>query len=625
MALFVIRHGESTWNKENKFTGWTNDVPLSEKGKQEARDAGALLRDKEFASFFVSPFVRTRQTLENIQHGLQKSEQRSPESIHSDQALVERDYGDLTGKNKSELRTEYGDEVVRKWRRGYLDRPPNGENLHDVCVRVGKYYDNNIAPSLANGNALLVSHGNTIRALFVHLGIHDSTSVEDLEIPTGIPIVIHSDKSFTLINKYNLLPYQIIDSRGFPTIEIKCYDTITNMCVGKGSCPSGASCGSNEVLEVRDKISSLYHGKSVFSAVEKIANIKNKLHLNDKTCRSLENIDNQLVALDKSPLKSEIGGNVATAISFCMADVAANLNNMELYEYLANQNNIDIATTSMPTPLVNIINGGKHSVTGELMIQEFMIFANEKYDTKMQTRLVCEVYHSLKSLLAKKYGASAKSIGDEGGFCPPIYNADEALNVIEQACADSNYVVGEDVFIALDCAASEFYDQEKHTYEVEKGMHLTGSELVDYYEKLMEKHPALKSIEDAFDEKDYESWKLFTEKFGGKMMIVGDDLFTTNPSLIEQGLREKWANTLLLKVNQIGTVSEAIRGAQMLFQQDNDVIVSHRSGETNHAMLVDIAVGIGAKYVKIGSPCRGERVAKFNRLLEIFEELQYKA
>ena len=188
----------------------------------------------------------------------------------------------------------------------------------------------------------------------------------------------------------------------------------------------------------------------------------------------------------------------------------------------------------------------------------------------------------------------------------------------------SNYIVGQDVFIALDCAASEFYDESTKLYEVEKGTFLTGTELVDYYGKLIENHPALKSIEDGFHEQDYDSWKKFCEKFSDKMMIVGDDLFTTNPRLIKQGLEENWANTLLLKVNQIGTISEAVEGAKMMMEKGNNVIVSHRSGETNHAYIVDLAVGIGAKYLKIGSPCRGERVAKFNRLLEIEHDHKMK-
>ena len=197
------------------------------------------------------------------------------------------------------------------------------------------------------------------------------------------------------------------------------------------------------------------------------------------------------------------------------------------------------------------------------------------------------------------------------------------MTVIESAIRLANYVPGIDVFMALDCAASEFYNEKTELYEVEKGLFLNNIDLIAYYENLIKNHPSLKSIEDAFHEKDYEAWGLFTKQFSNKIMIVGDDLFTTNKKMIKQGLEEGWANTLLLKVNQIGTITEAIEGAQMMFERGNNVIVSHRSGETNHAYIIDIAIGIGAKYVKIGSPCRGERVAKFNRLLEIEQYLQY--
>jgi enolase len=294
-----------------------------------------------------------------------------------------------------------------------------------------------------------------------------------------------------------------------------------------------------------------------------------------------------------------------------------------MFNYIKEHFNfININDINIPTPLVNIINGGKHGVTDELKIQEFMMFPNENYSTTKQIQIICEVYQKLKNLLVEKYGKEAKSIGDEGGFCPPIYSTNEALNVIEEAIIKANYIVGEDVFLALDCAASEFYDKTTKLYNVEKNIYLTNDELIDYYENLIKKHPAIKSIEDGFDENDYETWIKFNNKFGNKIMIVGDDLFTTNSALIKKGSAENWANTLLLKVNQIGTISEAIESAKLMFNKNNNVIVSHRSGETNHSYIIDIAVGIAAKYVKIGSPCRGERVAKFNRLIEIDELLR---
>jgi enolase len=339
----------------------------------------------------------------------------------------------------------------------------------------------------------------------------------------------------------------------------------------------------------------------------------------------LSKIDEQLKIIDGTDLKMVLGGNTTTAVSFCMAHVASKSEDLEMFEYIKKHYGFNFEfSKSLPTPFVNIINGGKHGVTDDLKIQEFMIFPNESYSVSKKMQIICEVYQTLKEILVKKYGKQAKSIGDEGGFCPPIYNAEEALSVIEESIVSANYIVNEDVFMALDCAASEFYNTDSKLYEVEKDLFLTSDQLIEYYSNLLEKHPALKSIEDGFHEHDYEAWQKFTQKFGDKIMIVGDDLFTTNSILIKKGLKEKWANTLLLKVNQIGTVTEAIESAKLMFNQGKNVIVSHRSGETNNAHIVDIAVGIGAKYLKIGSPCRGERVAKFNRLIEIEQNFNYK-
>jgi enolase len=493
-----------------------------------------------------------------------------------------------------------------------------------VRNRIGPFFDEIILPLLKEDkDVLLVSHGNALRALFVHLGFKDEKSVEHFELATATPICVDVfKKDYYYLNDYELVGRQIIDSRGFPTIEVACLDKATNKFIGKGSSPSGASCGSSEVLELRDGNPSLFKGKSVFKSIENIGLINKRISLNSSNFTNLTKVDEQLNIIDGTDLKMVLGGNTTTAVSFCMADVAAKSEGLEMFEYIQKHygfslNNSSPLNSSLPTPFVNIINGGKHGVTDDLKIQEFMIFPNEKYSVSKKIQIVCEVYHTLKAILVKKYGKQAKSIGDEGGFCPPIYNALEALSVIEESITASNYKVGEDVFMALDCAASEFYDIETKLYEVEKDMFLTSDQLINYYGDLIEKHPALKSIEDGFHEHDYEAWQKFTQKFGDQIMIVGDDLFTTNSALIKKGLAENWANTLLLKVNQIGTVTEAIESAKLMFAEGKNVIVSHRSGETNHAYIVDIAVGIGAKYLKIGSPCRGERVAKFNRIIEI--------
>jgi enolase len=465
-----------------------------------------------------------------------------------------------------------------------------------------------------------------LRALFVHIGFKDEKSVEHFELATATPICINVfENDYYYLNDYELVGRQIIDSRGFPTIEVACLDKLIHKFIGKGSSPSGASCGSSEVLELRDGNPSLFKGKSVFKSIDNIGLINKKISLNSSNFANLSKVDEQLKIIDGTDLKTVLGGNTTTAVSFCMADVSSKTEGLEMYEYIKKHYGFNFELSkSLPTPFVNIINGGKHGVTDNLKIQEFMIFPNELYSVSKKMQIICEVYQTLKEILVKKYGAQAKSIGDEGGFCPPIYNAQEALSVIEESIISANYKVGEDVFMALDCAASEFYNIDSKLYEVEKDLFLTSDQLIEYYANLLQKHRALKSIEDGFHETDYEAWQKFTQKFGDKIMIVGDDLFTTNSTLIKKGLNENWANTLLLKVNQIGTVTEAIESAKLMFDSGKNVIVSHRSGETNNAHIVDIAVGIGAKYLKIGSPCRGERVAKFNRLIEIEQIFNYK-
>ncbi len=621
MVLIVVRHGESEWNKLNKFTGWKNPS-LSTNGIKEAQIVGKLLQNYKINWVFTSDLDRSIETANII---MENNTDRNY-SFKSCEALKERDYGDLTGKNKMELEIVHGKDQINQWRRSWSHCPPNGENLKQVAERVGNFYDNNIQPLLLlnnNSNILIVAHGNSLRALLVHLGIKSETSIESFEIETGVPIKLDIDnKTIEYINRYKFTGTQILDSRGFPTIQAECWDLCENKIIGKGSTPSGASCGSSEVIELRDGDKSKYMGKSVFKAIENINKI-NSLCL--KNVSNLINMDSQLKKMDSSPYKSYMGGNTTTALSFCFSDVGSKINQMELFEYFSNifSNKLN-CTQKLPTPMVNIINGGKHGVTEDLKIQEFMILCNRDYSIDKQIQIICEVYHGLKKILVEKYGPGAKSIGDEGGFCPPIYTANEAIQVISEAIVSVGYLPGVDVFLALDCASSEFYNNETKLYEVEKDLFLTSSQLVSYYENLIDKYPYLISIEDGFSESDYEGWKLFMEKLGSKIMIVGDDLFTTNPSLIKTGLENKLANTLLLKVNQIGTISEAVEGAQLMFNKNNNVIVSHRSGETNHAYIVDLAVGIGAQYLKIGSPCRGERVAKFNRLIEINSLLNNK-
>lgn len=618
MVFIILRHGESEWNKENKFTGWENPS-LSQNGIIEAENVGKLLSEIKFSSVYTSDLVRTIET-SNIILNLNKSKNYF---VKYEPALKERDYGNLTGKNKKELEEQYGREQIKIWRRSWDIKPPGGdiwkgESLKDVSIRVGNFYDQEIKSQIStNNNVLIVAHGNSLRALFVHLGLRTFENIEEFEIPTGVPIRINLETNeFEYINKYRLEGTQIIDSRGFPTIQVECIDLLDkNKRLGKGSTPSGASCGSSEALELRDGDKSKFMGKSVFNAINNIE-ILNKLMCLNKLC-DLKYLDEQMIKIDPTDNKRILGGNTTTATSFCLADVGSKLSNIELFKYFSNIYNEGKLPKILPTPMVNIINGGKHGVTDDLKIQEFMIVCNKTYSIQKQIQIICEVYHGLKKILVQKYGMMAKSIGDEGGFCPPIYSAQEAIQVITDAIKSVGYTPGTDVFIALDCASSEFYSKETKLYEVEKGKFVNSLKLVDYYENLINQFPWIISIEDGFDETDYDGWIEMNNRLGSRIMIVGDDLFTTNPKLISKGIQLGWANTLLLKVNQIGTITEAVKGAKMMKENNFNVIVSHRSGETNHAYIVDLAVGIGAQYLKIGSPCRGERVEKFNRLIEI--------
>lgn len=619
MVFIIVRHGESKWNKENKFTGWENPS-LSSNGIEEAKNVGKLLSEIKFDCIYCSDLDRTIETT----HYIMSSNLSENYYTRHEPNLRERDYGDLTGKNKKELEKLYGGEQIKIWRRSWDIRPPvgnvwKGESLSDVSIRVGEFFDLHIKHKLMeNKNVLIVAHGNSLRALFVHLGLKTPENISDFEIGTGVPISIDIEaQKFSYINRYELEGTQIIDSRGYPTLQVECVDKISKKRLGKGSTPSGASCGSSEAVELRDGDKSKFMGKSVFKAIENLNILNQSICMNKLT--DLVYLDKQMIGIDSTSNKNILGGNTTTATSFCFADVGAKLSGCELFEYFSYtyNGNYYSGDKRLPTPMVNIINGGKHGVTDDLKIQEFMILCNRDYPITKQIQIICEVYHGLKKILVSKYGEMAKSIGDEGGFCPPIYSAQEAIQVIKEAIIEVGYVPGSDVFVALDCASSEFYSHETKLYEIEKNKFVNSAELVDYYSNLVNEFPFLISIEDGFEETDYEGWKLMIEKLGSKIMIVGDDLFTTNPRLITQGIQDGWANSLLLKVNQVGTITEAVEGARLMRNSGFNVIVSHRSGETNHAYIVDLAVGIEAQYLKIGSPCRGERVAKFNRLIEI--------
>jgi enolase len=414
---------------------------------------------------------------------------------------------------------------------------------------------------------------------------------------------------------------EILDSRGNPTVEVDVYSGSRRL--GRASCPSGASTGSNEAKEIRDKNSVRYLGLGVQTAVSNVNTVLAKV-LNGKSLENLGECDKAMVEADGTELKEKLGGNAITACSFAVAVAGANLQKEELFLYLARQFFGKLDTTmkySLPTPMVNILNGGKHA-GGKLKIQEFMVVPVGDKSFAEALMKVTTIYHHLGKILVKQKGKSSKNLGDEGGFAPNLDTPDEALTFIEEAIKAAGYEVGKDAKLALDCAASEFYDGESKKYEITEGNLVTSDELIQFYEKLIQDHPALCSIEDGFDEQDYEGWKAFTKKMGDKIMIVGDDVYTTNTRLIRRGIEEKWANALLLKVNQIGAISEAMEAARMIQRAGQNVIVSHRSGETETTLISDLAVALGAKYIKTGATARGERVAKYNRLLQIEEYLK---
>jgi enolase len=610
--LYIIRHGQSVWNFENKFTGWT-DVELNENGIKEAENVGKIVKNLNINYVFTSNLKRTIQTAEIIKKNIINPDLTTIQ----DEALNERHYGIFTGKNKDEIKNEHGVDFVHTLRRSYTNKPENGESLFDVKLRTGHYFDKEVKPIIdKNNNVLIVAHGNSLRALFVHLGLKNENTIETFEIPTGLLIKIDLEKNdFMYLNNYHFHGRQILDSRGNPTIEVLCKN-MENKLLGRGSSPSGASCGSKEAYEMRDGNKDLFNGKSVLSTLEQIKYINTKLLLKEENINDLTNIDNQLIKLDNSLNKTTLGGNTTTALSFCILDVISNLCNIEKYEYIKKiaKNTTDLF---IPTPMANVLNGGKHG-SGGLQIQEFMIFPNEKYDINRKIQIIYDTTLQLKKNLSKKYGHASTNLGDEGGFVPcGITTNFQALELLEESIKNANLIPNEDVFIALDCASSEFYDKKTKLYEIEENMHLTGIQLIEYYNNMLEKFPFIKSIEDPFDEDDYEHWSKFSSINQDKINIVGDDLYCSNLEYVNQGLKNNWANSLLLKVNQIGTISESILSANKMLHNNKVVIVSHRSGETNHSFIIDIAVGLGAQYVKIGGLCRGERIEKYNRLLEI--------
>lgn len=398
----------------------------------------------------------------------------------------------------------------------------------------------------------------------------------------------------------NLYAREILDSRGNPTVE--CELTTENFTV-RASVPSGASTGTNEALELRDG-DSRYHGKGVTKAVNNVNTIiKNALigkELNQKV------LDDLLLELDGTKNKTNLGANAILSVSLCIMKALAKSQSKDIYELFD-------GPYTMPYPMMNIINGGVHA-TSSLEIQEFMIVPNQS-TFKERLRCGAEIFQTLKSIL--KQNGFSTSVGDEGGFAPTFKTIEEALDYIMLAIKESGYIPGKDVNLALDAAASEFYKDGKYTINKKE---LTKEELINYYIKLTETYPII-SIEDAFSEDDIDSIKKLTELIGNKIMLVGDDYFVTNIEYLQKGITEKYNNAILLKANQIGTITEMLETIKLAKNAGFKTIISHRSGETEDTFISQMAVGLNLGYIKTGSLCRGERIAKYNELLRIEEKV----
>lgn len=407
---------------------------------------------------------------------------------------------------------------------------------------------------------------------------------------------------------------EVLDSRGNPTLEV---DLTAESCYVSSIVPSGASTGIHEALELRDNDKKRYSGKGVLKAVDNVNRIISKKII-ELDCRKQSEIDNMLIELDGTDNKSNLGANAILGVSMAACKAGAACSNMQLYEHIRNLSGSK--RLLLPVPQMNVINSGRHA-GAENDIQEHMIIPSGFKNFAEALRAGAETYHNLKNILKKKYGARAILLGDEGGFAPPIGNVEERLELMLEAVDESGY--SGKIKLGLDCAASEFYDDKAQAYRI-LDKNFNSGQLVDFYRGLIKKFHIV-SIEDGFAQDDWPGWSLLTGELGSKIQIIGDDLLVTNIMRIKKALEHKSCNALLLKVNQIGTVTEAIGAASLSFKNKWKVIVSHRSGETEDSFISDLAVGICSGQSKFGAPARSERAAKYNRLLRIEEELGGKA
>ena len=403
---------------------------------------------------------------------------------------------------------------------------------------------------------------------------------------------------------------EVMDSRGNPTIEVEVYTE--SGAFGRALVPSGASTGEHEAVELRDGDKNRYLGKGVLKAVDNVNNIIAPALLGfDVTQQVL--IDQTMIELDDTPNKAKLGANAILGVSMAVARAAAEYVGLPLYLYLGGFNAKDL-----PTPMMNIINGGSHA-DNNVDFQEFMIMPIGAPNFKESLRMGAEVFHALKSVLKSK--GYNTSVGDEGGFAPNLKSNEEALEVIMEAITKAGYKAKEDVVLAMDVAASEFYDKEKGVYNLAgESKTMTASELTDFYAELVEKYPIV-SIEDGLDENDWAGWKVLTDKLGKKIQLVGDDLFVTNTEKLGRGIEEGISNSILIKVNQIGTLTETFEAIEMAKRAGYTCVISHRSGETEDSIIADVAVASNVGQIKTGSLSRTDRIAKYNQLLRIEDEL----
>ena len=404
----------------------------------------------------------------------------------------------------------------------------------------------------------------------------------------------------------NIHAREIIDSRGNPTVEVDV--TLESGITATASVPSGASTGVHEALELRDNDPKRYNGKGVLQAVK---NVNEKIFPKLKGMDALNQklIDQTMIELDGTESKTNLGANAMLGVSLAVLKAGAKFKKEELYAYLGNKK-------ILPRCMMNILNGGAHA-ENKLKFQEFMIIpSKEEYLDNL--RMGAEVFHSLQKILKEK-GLSC-GVGDEGGFAPSIDNTKEALDLIQEAIEKAGYKLGSDIFIGLDVAASEFYKDGYYNLE---GQKMTSDEMIDYYEDLISKYPII-SIEDGLDQDDYIGWQKLTKRLGDKLQLVGDDLFVTNKKLLQKGIELKMANAILLKLNQIGTVTETLETIKLAQENGYKTIISHRSGETEDNYIADFAVGLGLGQIKTGSMSRSERISKYNRLIRINEQISTK-